>query len=206
MLKSRIIPCLLMSEGNLVKTQKFQNPKYIGDPLNAVRIFNEKKADELLLIDISATINGTDPDFDLIGKIAYECRMPFCYGGGIKNVNQIQDLISLGVEKVSISSSAIKNLSLLSDASKIVGNQSIVLVLDIKKHWLKRKYEIFTHNGQKATGLILDKILDDIEKLDIGELVINSITNDGMMLGMDEDLIKLVLSKIKIPTTFVGRA
>ena len=204
MLKSRIIPCLLMSEGNLVKTQKFQNPKYIGDPLNAVRIFNEKKADELLLIDISATINGTDPDFDLIGKIAYECRMPFCYGGGIKNVNQIQDLISLGVEKVSISSSAIKNLSLLSDASKIVGNQSIVLVLDIKKHWLKRQYEIFTHNGQKATGLILDKFLDDIDKLDIGELVINSITNDGMMLGMDEDLIKLVYSKIKIPTTFVG--
>ena len=120
MLKSRIIPCLLMSEGNLVKTQKFQNPKYIGDPLNAVRIFNEKKADELMLIDISATKNGTEPDFDLIEKIAYECRMPFCYGGGIKNLSQIKDLISLGIEKVSISSSAIKNFSLIADASKVV--------------------------------------------------------------------------------------
>ena len=101
MLKSRIIPCLLMSEGNLVKTQKFQNPKYIGDPLNAVRIFNEK-ADELMLIDISATKNGTEPDFDLIEKIAYECRMPVT-GGGIKNLSHIKDLGDYGVEKVSIS-------------------------------------------------------------------------------------------------------
>ncbi len=204
MLKSRIIPCLLMSEGNLVKTQNFQNPKYIGDPLNAVRIFNEKKADELMLIDISATRNGTEPDFSFIEKIAYECRMPFCYGGGIKNVNHVKTLISLGVEKVSISSSAINNLSLLADASRMVGTQSIVLVLDIKKHWLKRKYEIFTHNGQKGTGLTLDRFLDDIKKLDIGELVINSISNDGMMSGMDEDLIRLVYNKATIPTTFVG--
>ena len=204
MLKSRIIPCLLMSEGNLVKTQKFQNPKYIGDPLNAVRIFNEKKADELMLIDISATKNGTEPDFDLIEKIAYECRMPFCYGGGIKNLSHIKDLISLGVEKVSISSSAIKNFSLIADASKVVGNQSIVLVLDIKKHWLKRKFEIFTHNGTKKTGLTLDKFLDDIKQLEIGELVINSIANDGMMLGMDEELINLVYKKVTIPTTFIG--
>ena len=127
----------------------------------------------------------------------------FCYGGGIKNLSHIKDLISLGVEKVSISSSVIKNFSLI-DASKVVGNQSIVLVLDIKKHWLKREFEIFTHNGTKKTGLTLDKFLDDIKQLEIGELVINSIENDGMMLGMDEELINLVYKKVTIPTTFIG--
>ena len=133
MLLPRIIPCLLLTNEGLVKTENFKNPKYIGDPINTVKIFNEKKADELMLIDISATRNGTEPDFSFIKKIAYECRMPFCYGGGIKNLSHIKDLISLGVEKVSISSSAIKNFSLIADASKVVGNQSIVLVLDKQK-------------------------------------------------------------------------
>ena len=114
MLKSRIIPCLLMSEGNLVKTQKFQNPKYIGDPLNAVRIFNEKKADELMLIDISATKNGTAPDFDLIEKIAYECRMPFCYGGGIKTFEDAKTIFSLGFEKIALNQALLNNINLIS--------------------------------------------------------------------------------------------
>ena len=152
MLRPRIIPSLLVHRGGLVKTTRFADPKYVGDPLNAVRIFNEKQVDELIVADIDATTLGREPDYELISDLASECRMPLCYAGGIKNIEQIERIISLGVEKVALGSAAILTPTLIADAAKHVGNQSIVAVMDVKKAGLLRKYEVFIRNGKKPTG------------------------------------------------------
>ena len=151
MILPRIIPCLLIKDGGLVKTVKFSNPKYVGDPINAVKIFNEKKVDELIVLDIDATKKKVDPNYNLIRKIAEECRMPLCYGGGIKSIAQAEKIIGLGVEKVAISSSAVYNPDLLSKISKKLGNQSMVLVLDVKKKLFRNKYTIYINNGEVDT-------------------------------------------------------
>ena len=133
MLRPRIIPCLLVHKKGLVKTIQFSEPKYVGDPLNAVKIFNEKEVDELLVLDIDATINNREPDFKLIENLASECRMPLCYGGGVKTVEQAIRMVNLGAEKVALSSSALNNLELLDQIGSAIGVQSVVLVLDVKK-------------------------------------------------------------------------
>ena len=133
MLRARIIPVLLVSNGGLVKTTSFSSPKYVGDPLNAVRIFNEKQVDELIVVDIDATVSDREPDYELIGHLASECRMPLCYGGGITTVEQIERIIALGVEKVCLGNSAASLPSLIKNAAQRVGSQSIVAVLDVKK-------------------------------------------------------------------------
>ena len=140
MLRSRITPCLLVHKKGLVKTVEFSNPKYVGDPINAVKIFNEKEVDELIVIDIDATVEGRGPDFNLIKNLAFECRMPFCYGGGITTVDQAKKIISLGVEKVAISSAALSNPQLLKDIGNAIGKQSLVVVLDVKKKGLFGNY------------------------------------------------------------------
>lgn len=149
MLRPRIIPCLLVHNRGLVKTVEFKDPKYVGDPLNAVKIFNEKEADELMLIDIDASVQGNEPDFDLIKNIASECRMPLCYGGGVKTVEQAQRIINLGAEKVAFSSALIENPDLVSTVGDVIGHQSVVGVIDVKKKGLFRKYEVFIHNAKK---------------------------------------------------------
>ena len=165
MLRPRIIPCLLVHEKGLVKSVQFKNHKYVGDPINAVRIFNEKEADELMLIDIDATINKEEPNFKMIQNIASECRMPLCYGGGIKNVQQAQKIFSLGVEKIALSSILIENPNLISEIASKVGSQSVVAVLDVKKKLLGG-YEVYTHNGKISTGInpleFIKKIVDFI--------------------------------------------
>ena len=133
MLRPRIIPCLLVKEKGLVKTMNFKNPKYVGDPINAVRIFNEKEVDELIVLDIDATLEGRGPDFDMIENLAEECRMPLCYGGGVKTSDQVQRIVELGVEKVAVSYGALENPNLVTEAAECVGSQSVVVVLDIKK-------------------------------------------------------------------------
>ena len=153
MIRPRIIPFLLIKNNGLVKTRQFDNPKYIGDPINAVRIFNEKCVDELIVLDIDATVKGKDPDLKMIDNLATECRMPLCYGGGIKTVEQIREIIELGVEKVSLSSAAIENPEIVKNGAKFVGNQSIVVTLDVKK--VNNNYLVFTQNGKKNTGLDL---------------------------------------------------
>ena len=153
MLRPRIIPCLLIHKGGLVKTINFTTPKYIGDPLNSVRIFNEKEVDELLVIDIDATVQRREPNYSLIAHLAAECRMPLTYSGGVKTPEQVEHIVSLGVEKVAISSGVINSLNLIADSAQRVGSQSIVVVLDVKKVGLLGRYEIFTHNGSQATGL-----------------------------------------------------
>lgn len=206
MLRSRIIPCLLVKNGGLVKTVQFDNPKYVGDPLNAVRIFNEKEVDELLVIDIDATAQNREPDYQLIQNLAGECRMPLCYGGGVKTVEQIQRIVGLGVEKVSFSSSAVVTPNLITEAAEKVGSQSVVVVLDVRKSGFLRKHEVYTHNGTKKTGLNPVDFARKVQKLGAGEVVINSIERDGHMKGYDLHLVQEIRDAIDLPLTVLGGA
>jgi cyclase len=206
MLRSRITPCLLIHKKGLVKTIEFGNPKYVGDPINAVKIFNEKEVDELIVIDIDATLEGRGPDFNLIKNLAVECRMPFCYGGGITTVDQAKKIISLGVEKVAISSAALNNPKLLKEIGNAIGKQSLVVVLDVKKKGLLGNYELYTHNGKKSSKYKLKEYLAILNEIGIGEIVVNSINEDGKMEGYDFKLCDLVRELTKTPMTILGGA
>ena len=206
MLYSRVIPCLLIKNGGLVKTVEFDQPKYVGDPINAVKIFNEKEVDELIVLDIDASVHGREPDYNLIKKLAAECRMPLCYGGGVKSVDQFKKIISLGVEKVAISSAAVDEPEIIEKAAEIVGSQSVVVVLDVKKRRFGSKYGLFTHNGTKSTDYLATQFARMAESLGAGEVVINSIDNDGAMNGYDNKLIEQVRSVISVPITAIGGA
>jgi len=206
MLRSRIIPCLLIHNKGLVKTVNFKNPKYVGDPINAVKIFNEKEVDELIVLDIDATRDNRAPNFKMIKGLADECRMPFCYGGGITTIEQAKKIINLGVEKVALSYSALKNIDLCKDIGNLIGNQSVVVVLDVKKKKLFGGYNIYTHNGTKKSNWKLDDFISKLEKIGIGEIVINSIDNDGVMQGYDLALIENIREKCSMPITVIGGA
>jgi len=211
MLRSRIIPCLLVHNKGLVKTLKFsiEDGKYVGDPINAVKIFNEKHVDEIMVIDIDATVEGREPDYKMIKNLATECRMPLCYGGGVTTVEQVRKIIKLGAEKVAISSAALADIDLLRQISESVGAQSVVLVLDINKKkgiFGGTQYEIFTHNGKKKTGKKLYEFLEKIKDIPYGELVINNIDLDGMMTGYDMDMCEKVRELTDVPLTFLGGA
>ncbi len=206
MLRPRIIPCLLVKNGGLVKTVRFGSPKYVGDPINAVRIFNEKEVDEILVIDIDATAHNREPDYGLIKNLAAECRMPVCYGGGVKTVEQIENIVSLGVEKVAISSAAIHDTDLLVDAAEKVGGQSIVVVIDAKKSGVDGRYELYTHNGSKATGRRPAEFARSVERLGVGEVVVNAIDSDGVMKGYDLDLVTQVRDATSLPLSVLGGA
>ena len=207
MLRPRIIPSLLLHNGGLIKTIRFREPKYVGDPLNAVRIFNEKEVDELIVLDINATIQGNEPDYKLISNLAGECRMPLCYGGGVKTSEQLERIIGLGVEKVAISSAAITKPGIITEAASRVGSQSVVMVMDVKKTgMIQKRYEIFTHNGKRSTGLSPTDVATQAEAAGAGELLINSIDKDGTMAGYDMALTDQVHVKINIPLTVLGGA
>jgi cyclase len=206
MLRPRLIPCLLVHNGGLVKTVSFENPKYVGDPINAVRIYNEKEVDELVVLDIDATVKGAEPDYQLISHLASECRMPLCYGGGVRTVAQIEKIISLGVEKVAVSSAAVENPALISDAASRVGSQSVVVVIDVKKTGLLRRQEVVTHNGSRRTGLNPVAFARQMAELGAGEIVINSVDRDGEMKGYDLDLIEQVRQAVHLPLTVLGGA
>ncbi len=205
MLRPRIIPCLLIKDNGLVKSMQFKNHKYIGDPINTVKIFNEKEVDEIIIIDIDATTQNREPDYKLIESLAAECRMPLCYGGGVKTVEQAQKIFTLGVEKISISSEAISNPNLLTEIGSRVGSQSIVVVMDVKKS-KSSNYEIWTHNGTKNTGKDPIAFAKEVERLGAGEVVVNSIDEDGMMKGYDMDLIDSIRDAINLPLTVLGGA
>jgi cyclase len=206
MLRPRIIPCLLVKGGGLVKTVQFSSPKYVGDPINAVKIFNEKEVDELVVVDIDASAQGREPDYVLIKNLAAECRMPLCYGGGVKTVEQFEKIIRLGVEKVSISSAAIAEPQLIAKAAEVVGGQSVVAVMDVKRHPRTGEYELWTHNGTRATGRKPVEFAQQVEQLGAGEIVINSIDSDGMMKGYDLQLAALVREATSLPITVLGGA
>jgi cyclase len=208
MLRPRIIPCLLIHQGGLVKTQGFKDPKYVGDPINAVRIFNEKEADELMVLDIDATVKGVAPDFSLIAKLAAECRMPLCYGGGVTTAEQATRLVDMGVEKVAVSAAAIANPSLLTEMAAAVGRQSVVAVLDARKRTglLAKGYEVCTHNAKTAHKIDPVTLAKQLQEAGAGEIVINSVDRDGLMQGYDLDLAWQVKRALKVPVTFLGGA
>ena len=209
MLKSRIIPCLLVHQKGLVKTVGFsvEAGKYVGDPINAVKIFNEKHVDEIMVVDIDATVENREPDYEMIKNIATECRMPLCYGGGVKTVEQVKHIISLGAEKVAVSSAAIENPGLLMEMSKAVGAQSVVLVLDVaKRGTFKKTYELLTLNGNHRTNIKLLDFLRKIKDIPYGEIVINNIDRDGMMNGYDLELSDIVREQTEVPMTILGGA
>lgn len=203
MLKNRIIPCLLLKNGGLVKTIKFSNPKYVGDPINAIRIFNEKEVDELMVIDIDATKDQRDPDFALIKQFAGECFMPLCYGGGINSVDQVKRLFSLGVEKVCLQAAAIKNPSLITDIAMRFGSQSVLVSVDIKKNWFGRPNTYLASTGQIIKQHLPD-FLKNIVEAGAGEIVLNAVDRDGKMEGMDIELITKVSSMLSVPLIAIG--
>jgi imidazole glycerol-phosphate synthase subunit HisF len=207
MLRCRVIPCLLVHKGGLVKTVNFDKPRYVGDPLNAVRIFNEKKVDELIVLNIDASVLFQEPDYDSISDLAGECRMPLCYGGGVKTPEQIEKIIGLGVEKVAISSAALTNPDLVAQAAERVGSQSIVVVLDIKKVGVfSKSYAIFINNGRDKMDIGIVEAALRAQEMGAGELVINNIDRDGSLQGFDTDLIDLVHNAVDIPITVLGGA
>jgi len=205
MLKNRVIPCLLLRNGGLVKTLKFSDPKYVGDPINAIRIFNDKEVDELMVLDITASKENKEPNYDLIEQFASECFMPLCYGGGIKNKEQAQRIFTLGVEKVCIQTAALDNMKLVSDLAAQYGNQSILVSIDVKKDWLG-KAKLYS----AATGKTLSKSwvehMNEAIKAGAGEIVLNAVDRDGTLKGMDLDLIKQASKAIGVPLVAVGGA
>jgi imidazole glycerol-phosphate synthase subunit HisF len=206
MLRPRIIPCLLVSRKGLVKTVRFADPKYVGDPINAVKIFNEKEVDELMVLDIDASVNRAEPDYGMIRNLAAECRMPLCYGGGIKSLEQAVRIIKLGVEKVAISSHAIENPQLVSEIARYVGSQSVVVVLDVRRAKQPGACEVWTHNGKRNTGRDPVELASRFEALGVGEITVNSIDNDGMMKGYDIDLVHKIRRAVSVPMTVLGGA
>lgn len=206
MLYPRIIPVLLVKDKGLVKTQRFKEPKYVGDPINAVKIFNEKESDELIVLDIDASAKNREPDYKMIENLATECRMPLCYGGGIKTVEQANRILGLGVEKVSFSSAALENPEMLKTLAEQVGSQSVVVVLDVKKRLFGGKYDCYILNGKKNTKVCPFEFAKKAEALGVGEIVINSIDNDGMMKGYDLEFIAKLKASVNVPVTAVGGA
>lgn len=208
MLRPRIIPCLLLKDGDLVKSQQFANFKYIGDPLNAVRIFNEKMVDELLVLDIDASKTGTNPDYELIRKISSECRMPLCYGGGVRSVESALKIVSFGVEKISVNTEIFSNKSIIKNLAANLGSQSVVASLDVKLNtkFNSHKYSVYSNSGTNLVSQDLILVLKDLQKQGAGEILINSIDRDGMMSGYDMQLVKDVIDFVDIPVTFIGGA
>jgi cyclase len=205
LLRPRIIPCLLLRNGGLVKTRRFAEDKYVGDPINAVRIFNEKEADELIVLDIDATAQNREPDYKMIEHLAAECRMPLCYGGGVQSADQAKRIMSLGVEKVSSSSAVVKKPELVTEIAEQVGSQSVVAVLDVRQR-SDGRYTVHVNNGKEDTALDPVDFAVRLESLGVGELVVNSIDRDGVMKGYDLTLADRVRAVTKVPLTILGGA
>ena len=204
MLRKRIIPSLLIHKKGLYKTFNFKNPKYIGDPLNTIRIFNEKLVDEIIVIDIDATIQKKQPNFELISNLAEESRCPICYVGGVKNEQTIERIISLGVEKVGLSSILYQNKEIISKASKRVGSQSIVAVLDIE--FRNNQFFLTSHNNTKKYQNNPFTFANELASLGVGEIVINSVYLDGTMKGFDINLLRKFSDSLNVPVTALGGA
>ena len=194
MLRSRIIPCLLLHKGGLVKTRQFKDPKYVGDPLNAVKTFNEKEVDELMFVDIDATAEG------------YESRMPLCYGGGVTSAAKASRIVATGFEKVSVSAAALARPALIKEMSEAIGAQSVVVTIDVKANRLFAGHTVYTHNGRQKHKQPLLEFCQQAVSLGAGEIVINSIDRDGEMAGYDLELARQVRAAIDTPMTMLGGA
>lgn len=204
MIRERIMPCLLMEDAGLVKTIKFSNPRYIGDPINAIHIFNEKDVDEMIIVDIKATATG-HIDFDLLEELASEAFMPLTYGGGIKTIEDIKRILKSGFEKVVINYSFFENKNLIQEASSLFGSQSISVGIDVKKN-LFGKYKVFKLNGKEKTGLDPVNAAIMAQESGAGEIFLNNIDKDGTMSGYDINLVDKIANAVEIPVVACGGA
>lgn len=205
MLRYRAIPCLLLKGQGLVKTVKFEDPKYVGDPINAIKLFNDKEVDELTLLDITASSEGRGPSFKVIEEVASECFMPLAYGGGIRSIQDIRTIVALGVEKVVLNTAAIHNPELIAEAAAEIGSQSVVVSIDVGKK-LFGGYEVMGNRGRAKTGRDPVAFAQFLAKLGAGEILLNAIHRDGTQIGYDTDLIKLVSGGVSVPVIAVGGA
>lgn len=207
MYRPRIIPCLLLRDKDLVKTKKFnkKRAKYLGDPINAVKIFNEKKADELIFLDILASKQKREPDYTYIKKIAEECCMPFAYGGGIKSLEMAQKVFAAGAEKVILNTAVLENPGLIAEISSQYGRQSVVLAVDFKKN-LFGKIKIYNHATNKFIQQEITRYLNEIQQLGIGEIFVNAVDEDGAMSGFNLDLFAEIVAASNVPVVACGGA
>ena len=188
-----------------MKTVRFHDPSYLGDPINIVRLFNDKEADELILLDISAARTRSGPQFEYLASLTSECFMPLCYGGGISSVDDIGALLSLGIEKVAINTAAFADLDLLSRAADAFGSQAVVGSVDVRRDWLGRS-RAFVAGGRKNTGIDPSVAAELMEKHGAGEILLTSIDRDGTMQGYDLELVKSVTSRVTVPVVACGGA
>jgi len=205
MFKPRIIPILLISNQKVVKTIKFKERIYVGDPLNTIKLFNDKEVDEIIVLDIDAKKNNLKPNYLLIEKICSQCFMPIAYGGGITNLDEAKKILSLGVEKLVFNSSFIENRNFIKELVNKIGSQSVVSSLDIKRNFFG-KYKVFSSNGNSNTGLDPFEFAKELEKNGVGEILINSIENDGLQNGYDLKLIREMTKNLNIPVIACGGA
>lgn len=205
MINTRIIPCLLLSNKGLVKTVGFKKPQYVGDPVNAVKIFNEKEVDELILLDIDASRQQQAPDFELIADMASEAFMPIAYGGGIKTLEQAKRIINLGIEKVIINSAALENLNLIRELSDCLGASSVLVAVDIKKDLFGR-YRIFNPKTRGLEKRSLKNHIDQVVAAGAGELMLNDLAREGSYKGLNLELIKEAGSGLSLPLILSGGA
>ena len=203
MLRPRVIPCLLLHQGGLVKTTRFRNPTYVGDPVNAIRIFNEKEVDELVVLDIDASREGREPDYALVEHIAGECFMPLCYGGGVRTVEQAARLFSLGVEKVSLQTAALQDMNLLRSIADRFGSQSVIFSLDVKRGWFGRAHAFAAANRRRVAASWQDILVQAVDA-GAGEVMLNIVDRDGTMSGMDQELVREASSLVSVPLVAMG--
>lgn len=202
--RPRIIPTLLIDDRDLIKTVQFGKRTYLGDPVNAVKIFNRKGIDELSILDIGATKNNREPDFELLKDIASEAFMPLSYGGGVKTVEQIHDLLAIGYEKVVLNTALVRTPELITKAAEMFGSQSVVASIDAKR--VDGLYKSCIADGSEAVNRIPVELAKEAERLGAGEIIINSIDNDGLMTGYDIELVKSVVDAVKVPVIAIGGA
>ncbi len=205
MLRTRVIPCLLLRNRGLVKTVGFKNATYVGDPINTVRIYNEKEIDELIFLDITASIEGKEPQFQLIAQIASECFMPFAYGGGIRSIDDIARILHGGAEKVALNTAAWERPELITEAAKRFGSQAVVASIDVKKRW-HGGYAVYRRGGQERVAGDPAALAVRLEELGAGEILLTSIDRDGTMDGYDLDLIRRVSAATSVPVVASGGA
>lgn len=203
MLKHRVIPALLLHNDGLVKTQRFKSPQYIGDPLNAVRIFNDKEVDELMVLDIDASKTRTPPNFALIEQLAGECFMPLCYGGGIRSLDDASRIFALGIEKVCVQTAALEDLGVVSRIAERYGQQSVVVSVDIKRDWLG-KPRLYSAATSKAQPTSWQEFIQDAVAAGAGEILLNAVDRDGTLKGPDLPLIEAASARLPIPLIALG--
>jgi cyclase len=202
---NRVIPCLLLQDGGLVKTQGFRRPRYVGDPINAVRIFNDKYVDELVFLDIDASRTGAEPNYDLIQRIAGECFMPLCYGGGIRTLEQARRIVAAGVEKIAVNSMAIEQPGLLTELSRELGASSVVAAIDVKRDWFGRD-RVYHPGRRRLTRLDPVEHAKAAVAAGAGEIFLNSVDRDGTGAGFDQGLIARVAAAVNVPVIACGGA